>query len=238
MTDPDQNAPVPPAGYTAEELERDNPHNAWMNDMSLETSEADARPCAYREVEQMMIDGRIKIHRLTAQEIASEFAYTGTRTKAASDARLDPDPYQRASARLEALRTDPVLLAQIESARMSPEPKVSLKVKDGLVMGVGIDLMREWDTVMPSRPINAMVRHASVPGEVLGNGHPDWPDDLTTYAERKAYQRGVADARRVDRASVQLECLVDFVARVTHWTEGGATRHDAILALKQLGVWK
>lgn len=32
MTDPDQNAPTSPPGYTAEELERDNPHNAWMHD--------------------------------------------------------------------------------------------------------------------------------------------------------------------------------------------------------------
>lgn len=109
---------TPPPGYTAEELERDNPHNAWMHDMSLETSEADARP-----------------------------------------------------------------------------------------------------------------------GETLGNGHPDWPDDLTTYAERKAYQRGVADARHVAKTSVQLERLVDFVARVTQ-REAERTRHDAILALKQLGVWE
>lgn len=36
-------------------------------------------------------------------------------------------------------------------------------------------------------------------GEILGNGYPDWPSDLLTYEERKAYQRGVADARRVDR---------------------------------------
>jgi hypothetical protein len=37
-------------------------------------------------------------------------------------------------------------------------------------------------------------------GEVIGNGHPDWPDDLTTYAERAAYQRGVADCRAADKA--------------------------------------
>lgn len=35
------------------------------------------------------------------------------------------------------------------------------------------------------------------PGEVLGNGEPDWPADLLTFAERRAYQRGVADARRI-----------------------------------------
>ena len=32
-------------------------------------------------------------------------------------------------------------------------------------------------------------------GEVLGDGKPDWPEDLKTFKERKAYQRGVADAR-------------------------------------------
>lgn len=35
------------------------------------------------------------------------------------------------------------------------------------------------------------------PGEVLGGGKPDWPADLQTFAERRAYQRGVADARRM-----------------------------------------
>lgn len=38
---------------------------------------------------------------------------------------------------------------------------------------------------------------SKVVGEVLGDGYPDWPDDLTTYAERKAYQLGVAHARAV-----------------------------------------
>lgn len=27
--------PRPPAGYTAEELERDNPHNAWMRNVEI-----------------------------------------------------------------------------------------------------------------------------------------------------------------------------------------------------------
>jgi NTP pyrophosphatase (non-canonical NTP hydrolase) len=34
-------------------------------------------------------------------------------------------------------------------------------------------------------------------GKTPGNGLPDWPEDLTTFAERKAYQRGVADGERV-----------------------------------------
>jgi len=38
-----------------------------------------------------------------------------------------------------------------------------------------------------------------LPGEVLGYGYPDWPADLTTYAERKAYQRGIADARALEK---------------------------------------
>lgn len=37
----------------------------------------------------------------------------------------------------------------------------------------------------------------STNGEVLGNGHPDWPEDLQSFEERKAYQRGVADCRRL-----------------------------------------
>ncbi len=36
-------------------------------------------------------------------------------------------------------------------------------------------------------------------GEVLGQGRPDWPEDLQTFAERKAYQRGVRDARMLAR---------------------------------------
>jgi hypothetical protein len=39
---------------------------------------------------------------------------------------------------------------------------------------------------------------SELPGEVLGDGFPDWPADLLTFAERKAYQRGVAHARAVD----------------------------------------
>lgn len=35
-------------------------------------------------------------------------------------------------------------------------------------------------------------------GEVLGRGYADFPDDLASFAERKAYQRGVGDARRLD----------------------------------------
>ncbi len=45
-------------------------------------------------------------------------------------------------------------------------------------------------------PENARI--VDMRGEVLGAPHDDWPVDLETYAERKAYQRGVADARRVD----------------------------------------
>lgn len=32
-------------------------------------------------------------------------------------------------------------------------------------------------------------------GCVLGPDLPSWPDDLTTFEERKAYQRGIADER-------------------------------------------
>lgn len=53
----------------------------------------------------------------------------------------------------------------------------------------------------PNRPLPAapVPSPPSEPGEVLGKGLPDWPEDLTSYAERKAYQRGVGDARRADK---------------------------------------
>lgn len=39
-----------------------------------------------------------------------------------------------------------------------------------------------------------------IPGEVIGHGYPDWPEDLKSFAERKAYQRGVAHARAVAKS--------------------------------------
>lgn len=43
------------------------------------------------------------------------------------------------------------------------------------------------------------------PGEVLGSDFPSWPDDIMTFEERLAYQRGVADARHVARLQVNTE---------------------------------
>lgn len=34
-------------------------------------------------------------------------------------------------------------------------------------------------------------------GEVPGHGHPDWPEDLASFEERAAYQRGISDARAI-----------------------------------------
>lgn len=34
-------------------------------------------------------------------------------------------------------------------------------------------------------------------GESPGNGWPDWPDDMLTFPERAAYQRGIHDARQI-----------------------------------------
>ncbi|HEP6430584.1 TPA: hypothetical protein VDB83_004907 [Burkholderia cenocepacia] len=39
-----------------------------------------------------------------------------------------------------------------------------------------------------------------IAGTVLGHGLPDWPEDLATFEERRAYQRGVAHARYVDKS--------------------------------------
>lgn len=41
---------------------------------------------------------------------------------------------------------------------------------------------------------------ATTRGEILGEGNPDWPEDLMTSAERAAYQRGIADERARLRA--------------------------------------
>lgn len=42
--------------------------------------------------------------------------------------------------------------------------------------------------------------------------------------------------RRARRDGVALSTLLDYVRRSTHWEEGGATRHDALLALGVLGA--
>lgn len=42
----------------------------------------------------------------------------------------------------------------------------------------------------------------------------------------------ILDAHR----HTQLKVIAEFVERATHWTEGGATRHDALMALKALGM--
>lgn len=46
-------------------------------------------------------------------------------------------------------------------------------------------------------------------GEVLGQPHPDWPEDLKTFEERRVFQRGVAAARQVDG-------LLELKAKVAH----------------------
>ena len=40
----------------------------------------------------------------------------------------------------------------------------------------------------------------------------------------------------MNRAGQALATLLDYVQRSTHWKEGGATRHDALLALGALGA--
>lgn len=49
-------------------------------------------------------------------------------------------------------------------------------------------------------------------GCVLGAPHPDWPEDLKTYAERAAYQRGVADARYL--AAPRMQALESVLMRM------------------------
>lgn len=46
----------------------------------------------------------------------------------------------------------------------------------------------------PGRPVGA--------GEAPGHGLPDWPEDLRTFDERHAYQRGVTVGKLVGRTEV------------------------------------
>jgi hypothetical protein len=78
------------------------------------------------------------------------------------------------------------------------------------------DVERFWDVVVPHFGLDTSFNYDANPaiikqyladyerqtfshqaGEVLGHGLPDWPQDLTTFATRKSYQRGVADARKL-----------------------------------------
>lgn len=54
-------------------------------------------------------------------------------------------------------------------------------------------------------------------GEAPGHGLPDWPEDLVTYAERKAYQRGIADARRIAKADEPMRKHVEGFAAKGGW---------------------
>lgn len=47
----------------------------------------------------------------------------------------------------------------------------------------------------------ALPDHWNSVGETLGHPHPDWPEWCVTFRERKAYQVGVADARRTALAA-------------------------------------
>lgn len=47
--------------------------------------------------------------------------------------------------------------------------------------------------------------HANSVGETLGDPHPSWPEWCATFRERKAYQVGVADARRVAAETVVVD---------------------------------
>ena len=44
-----------------------------------------------------------------------------------------------------------------------------------------------------------------ISGEVLGMPYPDWPENLTTFAERKVYQLGVAHGKAVQKHRDDLE---------------------------------
>lgn len=81
------------------------------------------------------------------------------------------------------------------------------------------------------------------PGEVLGANLPDFPNDLKTFAERLAYQRGVGDARYVQRMAkvenVQLvtssECKQTFEDACAQFEAAGYQYGDDALRNVRLG---
>lgn len=80
------------------------------------------------------------------------------------------------------------LAAREEAARQAAEPSTDTQA----VPAIGA--LREQPALL-----------AGVRGTALGHGLPDWPDDLTTFNERLAYQRGVAHARLVDQSVAQAD---------------------------------
>ncbi len=75
----------------------------------------------------------------------------------------------------------------------SKEPAIGAKVTSASVQ-VGA-------SPRPERAVDVRAEFRHRPGEVLGHGLPDWPEELSTFGERQAYQRGVSDARYVQRLS-------------------------------------
>lgn len=74
---------------------------------------------------------------------------------------------------------------------------VSRRIDEWSVIELG------WDAAIAILPSMRKMRETTTQpekrprGETLGSGLPDWPDDLNTFAERMAYQRGVYDARHL-----------------------------------------
>ena len=58
--------------------------------------------------------------------------------------------------------------------------------------------------------VHNMLRAITDHTQGMAPGHPlpDWPEDLNSFAERKAYQRGVADGRRTDPRAARWEWLM------------------------------
>jgi hypothetical protein len=56
-------------------------------------------------------------------------------------------------------------------------------------------------TAYYGEPVTLDTDSAKPAGEVPGHGYPDWPEEFTTFAERKAYQVGIAHARQIALAA-------------------------------------
>lgn len=78
---------------------------------------------------------------------------------------------------------------------------------------------------MSTEPNETLSGNKSARGEVPGSGYPDWPEWCKTFNERKAYQQGIADARRIaaskDNPNLGNELLTSIEGYLANKSEKG-----------------
>lgn len=77
----------------------------------------------------------------------------------------------------------------------STDPQRDARITNAALELAQAVLLRGVDITPEQLYRHVVGRNYTAPGTAPGHPLPDWPEDLTTFAERKAYQRGVADAR-------------------------------------------